>query len=255
MWSPRKPLVHFLLRIAAAQQAGYVTPEQSPPCPLTQCTGQGACRTELDTTLVLAAEWRWLHITNGYSNCYTDGVWDPTFCPDGVTCARNCALDGVSAFQYQNTYGVEPIPGGDSLQYVTGSNVGSRLYLARPNGYATLRLKNREISFTADVSQLPCGVNFATYLTSMDAHGGLGQGDNNAGWKYGTAYADAQCPKDLKFIRGVANIHKDVGSCGTEIDLLEANSEAMAFTLHSCLHQGPCEGGVATVRVLRAERM
>ena len=39
-----------------------------------------------------------------------------------------CALEGVDAQQYQNTYGITSIPGGVRLGFVTGANVGSRLF-------------------------------------------------------------------------------------------------------------------------------
>merc|ERR1712137_1336824 len=69
----------------------------------------------------------------------------------------------------------------------------------------------------------------------------------NAGAKYGMGYCDAQCPHDLKFINGEANVEgwkpseTDVnagtgkyGSCCTEIDIWEANKHSSAFTMHSC---------------------
>ena len=43
--------------------------------------------------MVLDANWRWLH--NGeYTNCYKDGDFDTTLCPDPVACAENCHLEG-----------------------------------------------------------------------------------------------------------------------------------------------------------------
>lgn len=41
----------------------------------------------------------------------------------------------------------------------------------------------------------------------MDADGGMSKYENNkAGAKYGTGYCDTQCPHDIKFINGEANI-------------------------------------------------
>eukprot|EP00662_Eupelagonemidae_sp_cell21_P023650 gene23650-908_t len=41
----------------------------------------------------------------------------------------------------------------------------------------------------------------------MEADGGEGRfPGNKAGAKYGTGYCDAQCPNDVKFINGEANI-------------------------------------------------
>ncbi len=72
--------------------------------------------------------------------------------------------------------------------------------------YAMFYLKNREFSFDVDVSELYCGMNGAMYFTEMQANGGKGIGENNAGAKYGTGYCDAQCPHDMKFIDGEANV-------------------------------------------------
>ena len=60
--------------------------------------------------------------------CYTGNQWNIFICTDGDTCARNCAFEGLTANaqQYQNTYG---IPGGVRLGFVTGANLGSRLFL------------------------------------------------------------------------------------------------------------------------------
>jgi cellulose 1,4-beta-cellobiosidase len=69
--------------------------------------------------------------------------------------------------------------------------------------YLTLNLLNQEFTFDVDMSQLPCGLNGATYFVSMDADGGMSRFPNNkAGAKYGTGYCDAQCPHDIKWING-----------------------------------------------------
>ena len=68
-------------------------------------------------------------------------------------------------------------------------------------------LKNREFSFDVDDSLLPCGLNGALYFVEMSEDGGLAQYETNgAGAKYGTGYCDAQCPHDLKWINGEANL-------------------------------------------------
>lgn len=69
---------------------------------------------------------------------------------------------------------------------------------------------------------------------------------------YGTGYCDAQCPHDIKFINGEANIKEwdsekatgHYGSCCAEMDLWEANSMSNAYTAHPCELEGPlrCEG-------------
>ena len=115
--------------------------------------------------------------------------------------------------------------------------------------YAMFHLKNRELTFEVDVSELHCGMNGAMYFSEMEANGGKGIGNNNAGAKYGTGYCDAQCPHDMKFIDGEANVIDWVpnpndeddnmgagkyGACCAELDIWEANSMATAYTPHTC---------------------
>ena len=93
------------------------------------------------------------------------------------------------------------------------------------------------------------GQNGAMYFSEMQANGGLGIGDNNAGAAFGTGYCDAQCPHDIKFIDGEANVidwkpnENDFsnnmgagkyGACCAEMDIWEANSMATAYTPHTC---------------------
>jgi len=109
-----------------------------------------------------------------------------------------------------------------------------------------------------DVSQLPCGLNGALYFVEMDADGGMAKyPTNRAGAQYGTGYCDAQCPHDMKWINGQANIldwqpspndpnsgEGMYGTCCTEMDIWEANSFASAYTPHVCSVQGQyrCNG-------------
>jgi len=103
-------------------------------------------------------------------------------------------------------------------------------------------LKNQEFSFDVDVSKLPCGLNGALYFVEMPEDGDRGQGANAAGATYGTGYCDAQCPHDIKFIKGEANIEDwnpstamgKKGICCAEMDIWEANSQASAYTVHPC---------------------
>lgn len=67
----------------------------------------------------------------------------------------------------------------------------------------------------------------------MDEDGGKSKySSNKAGAKYGTGYCDAQCPRDLKFINGEANVDGwkassndenagvgNYGSCCSEMDI------------------------------------
>ncbi|KAJ3169830.1 hypothetical protein HDU88_000468 [Geranomyces variabilis] len=241
---------------AFGQQAGTLQPEVHPSLQVSRCTKTGGCQVA-QQSVVLDAQWRWLHQSSSSTNCYTGNTWNPAFCTEGETCAKNCALEGNSISQYENTYGITtPAPDALNLRFVTpgqyGTNVGSRLFLLDASGqrYEQFRLKNREFTFTTDVSNLDCGLNGALYFVGMDAAGGKGVGSNNAGAALGTGYADAQCPHDIKFIGGVANLggwtgtgantgSGSKGSCAPELDLWEANRISSAFTAHPCSSTGP----------------
>lgn len=54
----------------------------------------------------------------------------------------------------------------------------------------------------------------------MDSDGGKSKySTNKAGAYLGTGYCDAQCPKDIKYIQGVANSQGTYGSCCPEFDI------------------------------------
>jgi hypothetical protein len=56
--------------------------------------------------------------------------WNPSYCPNGGTCAQNCAYEGVNGSDnYKSIYGVIEINNGIRLNYKTGNTVGSRLYI------------------------------------------------------------------------------------------------------------------------------
>ena len=188
------------LAVVFGQQAGTNTAENHPKLNSQQCTKSGGCKT-LNTAVVLDSNWRWLHSTSGYTNCYTGNAWDASLCPDPTTCAQNCAVDGAD---YTGTYGITASGNALTLKFVTGSNVGSRVYLMQSESeYQMFQLKNQEFTFDVDMSQLPCGLNGALYFVEMDADGGTSRfPGNKAGAKYGTGYCDTQCPQDIKFING-----------------------------------------------------
>lgn len=192
-----------LLAVVYGQQVGTQMAENHPQLSIQQCTTGGSCQT-LGTSVVLDANWRWTHQTSSTTNCYTGNTWDATLCPDGATCAQNCAIDGAD---YAGTYGITTANNALTLKFVTFSqqkNVGSRVYLlANDDTYQLFHLKNQEFTFDVDVSNLPCGLNGALYFAEMDADGGLSKyPGNKAGAKYGTGYCDSQCPHDIKFING-----------------------------------------------------
>jgi cellulose 1,4-beta-cellobiosidase len=192
--------------VARGQQVGTYQTETHPAFTWEKCTAPGSC-TSQSGLLVIDSNWRWVHTTvsGSYTNCYTGNTWNATLCPDDVTCAANCALEGAD---YQATYGA--VASGNSLQltFVTkgayATNVGSRLYLMDTDtSYQQFDLLNNEFTFDVDVSNLPCGLNGALYFVSMDKDGGVARFPaNKAGAKYGVGYCDSQCPRDLKFIDG-----------------------------------------------------
>ncbi|GES61459.1 cellobiohydrolase celD [Aspergillus terreus] len=252
----RALLFSALVGAVRAQQAGTLTEEVHPPLTWQKCTAEGSC-TEQSGSVVIDSNWRWLHSTDGSTNCYTGNTWDESLCPDNESCAENCALDGAD---YESTYGITTSGDALTLTFVTGENVGSRVYLMAEDdeSYQTFDLVGNEFTFDVDVSNLPCGLNGALYFTAMDADGGVSKYPaNKAGAKYGTGYCDSQCPRDLKFINGMANVEgwtpsendKNAGvgghgSCCPELDIWEANSISSAFTPHPCddLEQTMCNG-------------
>ncbi|KAF8237572.1 cellulase [Tricholoma matsutake] len=256
---PKVALIFLLsLAVVYAQQVGTRLPEHHPPLPWQKCTSRG-CHTQAGGAVVIDANFRWTHATSSTTDCYypTNGTWDVSLCPDGVTCAKNCALEGAD---YSGTYGITTTDNALTLKLVTTSkwrrNVGSRVYFMADNhNYEMFHLLNQELSFDVDVSQLPCGLNGALYFSEMLADGGMaGFPSNKAGAKYGTGYCDAQCPTSMNFIDGVANLIPSsngsnsvtgaTGMCCNELDLWEANSVSAAYTPHPCQlsQQTSCSG-------------
>ncbi|KAJ6559951.1 exocellulase [Mycena capillaripes] len=241
------------LAVAYGQQIGTQVPENHPTMSSQKCTASG-CTTQ-STSVVLDSNWRWLHSVNSTTNCYTGNAWDATLCPDPTTCTANCALDGAD---YSGTYGISTSGNALTLKFVTGyegANIGSRVYLmANASSYQMFQLLNQEFSFDVDMSNLGCGLNGALYLSEMPADGGVSS-TNKAGAKYGTGYCDSQCPHDMKFIGGLANIVNwtgaatdpnsgagTFGTCCNEMDIWEANKNAAAYTPHVCTSNGKCSG-------------
>ncbi|KNZ77904.1 Exoglucanase, partial [Termitomyces sp. J132] len=239
----------------SAQQVGTLTAETHPKLPWYKCTKAGGCTQQSSGAVTIDANWRWTHsaASGSSTNCYTGNTWDSTLCPDDATCASNCALEGAD---YSGTYGVTTSGDALTLKFVTQSsqkNIGSRLYLLNSDSqYEMFKLVGQEFTFDVDVSNLPCGLNGALYFSEMDADGGLAKyPTNKAGAKYGTGYCDSQCPRDLKFIAGQANVEGwtgssndansgtgDHGACCNEMDIWEANSISAAVTPHPCAATG-----------------
>ncbi|KAL9107007.1 MAG: hypothetical protein Q9227_008043 [Pyrenula ochraceoflavens] len=224
--------------LATAQQIGTNTPEVHPSLPSQKCTLAGGCQT-VNTSIVLDSQYRWLHNVGGYTSCQANGAFDPSICPDAVTCAQNCAVEGVD----YSGYGIAV--NGDAVTmnlFLNNNNVTTlaspRAYLLGEDGkkYEWFQLLNQEISYDVDVSQVPCGINGALYLSEMLQDGGLNNATNPAGAAYGTGYCDAQCPVTPFVVSdGTYEANLDsYGNCCSEMDLWEANSAATQLTPHPC---------------------
>eukprot|EP00095_Tigriopus_kingsejongensis_P010592 maker-scaffold818_size92908-snap-gene-0.18 protein:Tk10592 transcript:maker-scaffold818_size92908-snap-gene-0.18-mRNA-1 annotation:"cellobiohydrolase chbi" len=245
-----------------AQQAGVNTAESPLNLDIEKCSSGGSCSSET-TTVTLDSNWRWTHHVDDYVNCYTGNEWDDQFCPDVDSCTSQCALDGVDKNTWGSTYGIKVSGNELSLKFVSegeySRNVGSRVYLLEsPDKYKMFSLLNQEFTFDVDSSDLDCGLNGALYFVEMDQDGGMSRfPSNKAGAKFGTGYCDAQCPHDMKWINGEANIEDwtpsdndenagfgRYGACCMEMDLWEANSQSQAYTAHPCDvdEQTRCDG-------------
>ncbi|KAF2454238.1 exoglucanase-like protein 1 precursor [Lineolata rhizophorae] len=231
--------------LVRGQAAGTQQSETHPSMTWERCSGTGgnSCET-VNGEIVIDANWRWLHVVDDYQNCYDGNEWDSSVCSTNEECSENCAVDGAD---YESTYGISV--SGDSLQitFVTegeyATNIGARTYmLESTNSYQMYELLGQEFTFDVDVSNLPCGLNGALYFVNMPQ-----EGQGEAGAEYGTGYCDSQCPRDLKFIDGTANMEGwqpsdndpnagvgDRGACCAEMDIWEANSISTAVTPHSC---------------------
>nr|BAF57342.1 putative glycosyl hydrolase family7 [uncultured symbiotic protist of Hodotermopsis sjoestedti] len=225
-----------------------------------QQTSKGGSGQSVSGSVVLDSNWRWTHTTDGTTNCYDGNEWSSDLCPDASTCSSNCVLEGAD---YSGTYGITGSGSSLKLGFVTkgsySTNIGSRVYLLGDEShYKLFKLENNEFTFTVDDSNLECGLNGALYFVAMDEDGGASKYSGaKPGAKYGMGYCDAQCPHDMKFINGDANVEGwkpsdndenagtgKWGACCTEMDIWEANKYATAYTPHICTKNGEyrCEG-------------
>jgi cellulose 1,4-beta-cellobiosidase len=199
--------------------------------------------------ITLDSNWRWIHAADNYDNCYADpNGWVSKYCPDPTTCAKNCVIEGVPAEDWVSPYGVSVSGDTVRLNYVTkgqyGTNYGSRLYVVNSDkkSYFGFDMRNKEISFTVDVSNLPCGLNGAVYFVEMPLSNPYSTALDHS---YGVNYGDAQCPNDIKYVAGKANFG-NLGVCSNEYDLWEANSRSTSIALHPCSITGvtPCSNDI-----------
>lgn len=271
----------LLLGVAStqAQLIGHGKDEVHLSLPIQHCVmdgGKPSCKYEDKTAAVLDSNWRWLHkegcSNSSKCNCYLGNVWVNETCSTPETCTKICALDGEDELGYKEKYGIQAVRDenkapGLNMTFVThyktsegnGTNVGSRMYLLDGDDkYKMFKLLNKEFTFTVNSIDLPCGLNGAIYFVEMEEDGGIkSYPTNKAGAKYGTGYCDAQCPHDLKWIGGKANMigwngsatdpnvgHGQFGTCCAELDIWEANKVSTQMTVHSCSKPGyyPCNG-------------
>ncbi|KAF9886505.1 hypothetical protein FE257_011412 [Aspergillus nanangensis] len=227
------PLIH-------AQNPASTSPG-NPSLTTWKCTTSSGCVAQ-DTSVVLDWGYHWIHTVGGSQSCTTSSGVDKTLCPDEATCSKNCVVDSAN----YTTAGVSTSGGTLTMnQYYQSNgaitNASPRLYLLGSDGdYVMMKLLGQELSFDVDLSTLPCGENGALYLSEMSATGGANQ-YNTAGAKYGSGYCDAQCPVQT-WRNGTLNTGGQ-GYCCNEMDILEANSRANAFTPHPCSSSDCDKGG------------
>lgn len=193
---------------ASAQQVGQLTPEVHPALTYQTCSIVSGQCTSASAKVTLDASYRWAHSVGGSTECLTtdtvdpteNNTWNPTLCPNSTTCAANCAVEGA---QYASTYGITSSGNAITMKFVTGTNVGSRVFLLQDDAtYKVFHPFNQEIAFTVDVSALPCGVAASLYFVGMPSDGGSSYPGNAAGPKYGTGYCDARCTHSVKWVQG-----------------------------------------------------
>ncbi|KAK6507740.1 hypothetical protein TWF481_006162 [Arthrobotrys musiformis] len=222
----------LLPRLSLSQGPGTLLPEYHPKLPTYKCTKANGCQKQ-DTSIVLDWNYHDIHtITTGVPCKYYPGGVDRSICPSQLTCFKQCVIEGVDyGFATVTTSG-DALQIGQYHQIYPDDYPAPRVYLLGADGnYVQLKLKNQEISFDVDVSQLPCGENAALYLVEMRADGGRST-YTPGGANYGGAYCDSKCPhQDWKN----GNLDTAGPSCCSEMSILEANSKGVAFTPRPCV--------------------
>ena len=151
LWPMPSRLVRSLLRrtpSSRSQPARLPVPARPPRNRLSSTlTGAGFTQLRARRTATLVSCHGFLSPRSIAESNFTGNTWDATLCPDDATCASNCALDGAD---YSGTYGITSSGNALTLQFKTGSNVGSRVYLmdSSDSKYQTFNLKNQEFTFT-----------------------------------------------------------------------------------------------------------
>lgn len=182
-----------LLGLAAAQTPGEVA-DVHPKVTTWKCSTEGGCVEQTNSLVMDSAAHPITNLAQPGKSC---GDWgskaDPTACPDKETCAKNCVMQGITDY---SQHGI--VTSADNIELKMfnprGSLSSPRVYLLAEGEkeYEMLQLNGKEFSFDVDVSQLPCGMNGALYLSEMEADGGRSD-LNPGGATWGTGYCDAQC--------------------------------------------------------------
>lgn len=173
-----------LASLAYGQRAGSY--ETHPQITTQYCTKAAGCKTLYTSVVLDSGTHAITDIKTGASCLTSSGALNSTICPDAKTCGKNCAIQGIRDY---SAYGVTT--NGDALHlqmYLNGQSVSPRVYLLDESGkkYEYFQLNGQEFSFDVDVSNLPCGMNGALYLSQMDASGGR-SAVNPAGATYGVS--------------------------------------------------------------------
>lgn len=95
----------------------------------------------MNAKLVIDSSWHWIHAAaNSSKSC-----WSKDVCHDPLSCWQACAIEGVSTDQWIKNYGVSVTGDALTIGYVTGNNIGSRMYLAEASGlkYAGINMLAR----------------------------------------------------------------------------------------------------------------
>jgi cellulase len=217
----------------ALAQTPPSAPDPHPLLPTWKCSSSGGC-VQQNTSVVLDFEYRNVHAAGSTTSCLTGNFGmklDPARCPNKETCDKNCVIDPMNYAEK----GVST--SGNALTMYHYVRVNGKLTSASPRvylmdegtgKYVMMSLLNQELSVDVDLSDVPCGENGAFYLSEMTADGSKNPGQfNTGGAGLGNGYCDAQCQ----------------GYCCSEMDILEANSQANVFTGHPCIGNNCDKGG------------
>jgi hypothetical protein len=112
MLSLRLLLFSFLFMSSFSQQIGNVKQNDVLTLPMND---MGKV---IQSGAIIDSNWRWIHDVNGYTNCFDNG-WNKQYCTDPISCAKNCAIEGVSQSDYKDIYGVSVSENSITLNYVT----------------------------------------------------------------------------------------------------------------------------------------